>query len=86
MWYRCILQVILVEKYSDCEIVAKRKNIHQSANIDDDEKSNLKNISVGRKLMKDKEINCDFNDYVRKALEKLSLPKEKVCLKILANK
>lgn len=60
LWYRCILEVILVEKSSKFA-----RNRRQS---DEEEESFF---HIGRKLIKEK-TTPSFRDYIRKALEKIN--------------
>ncbi len=75
-WYRCVLQEILVTTFEDCEDFRQRFEVVK----DPSGEANPKNIKIGRKLINDKvsASTSGFVEYVRKALERLELPNEKV--------
>lgn len=71
LWYRCVLQVILLENYSECLLPGGEN--------DQNDVAQLNNLQVGRKLIKEKNsLKPSFCDYVRKALGKLALDNQKV--------
>ncbi len=63
LWYRVVLQVILIEKYHD--------------NFDQEDFNN-NTVQVGRKLINNEKKMPTFVEYVRKALNKLNLENERV--------
>merc|ERR1712129_480855 len=70
LWYRCLLQEIIVTKFSQKKEISEKFQIIK----DHTGEINPKNVKIGRKLINDSTApaNC-FLDYVRKALARLEL-------------
>ena len=71
------MQCVLLEKFkNDIELTNETRNSESNAQ----DSSSLSSLQVGRKLINEKSIPV-FNDYVRKALNKLNLSNDKVKFK-----
>jgi hypothetical protein len=91
LWYRCVLQCILLEKFNQKftegnttseDSNENSKSIKTKDSIATTSANSILKVNVGRKLVKQTRENTQplFTDYVRKALQKLSLDNDTVGL------